>query len=128
MLERTISAVALSNADFPSFEAKVAEAVHWVQYAANEGSQLAVLPEAMSIYKGDGPGNPEAIPEQFNSGMIASISKYLEKLGTQARIAAFDYYEREILKLERTDGPLMGRLFKVMDDTDTQIRVARPWI
>jgi hypothetical protein len=76
----------------------------------------------------DEPGNPEAIPEQFNSGMIASISKYMEKLGTQARIAAFEYYEKEILKLERTDGPFMGRLFKMMDDTDTQIRVERPWI
>ena len=37
-------------------------------------------------------------------------------------------YEKEILKLERTDGPFMGRLFKMMDDTDTQIRVERPWI
>jgi predicted amidohydrolase len=61
MLERTISAIALNNADFPSFDAKLVEAVRWLEYAAAEGSQLAVFPETINIYKGDGYDNPEAM-------------------------------------------------------------------
>jgi len=61
MLERTISAVSMNNADFSSFDVKLAEAVRWVEYAAAEGSQLVVFPETINIYKGDGPGNPNAM-------------------------------------------------------------------
>jgi predicted amidohydrolase len=61
MLERTISAVSMNNADFPSFEVKLTEAVRWVEYAAAEGSQLVVFPETINIYKGDGPSNPQAM-------------------------------------------------------------------
>ena len=61
MLERTISVIALSNRDFPSFEAKVREAIEWIKIAAGRKSDLAVLPEFLNIYKGDGLGNPEAM-------------------------------------------------------------------
>jgi predicted amidohydrolase len=58
---KTISVVALSNRDFPSFAAKVKEAADWVALAAGQGADLVVLPEAINLYKGDGPGNPNAI-------------------------------------------------------------------
>ncbi|MBI4026605.1 MAG: carbon-nitrogen hydrolase family protein [Verrucomicrobia bacterium] len=61
MNQKTISVIALSNRDFPSFAAKVAEAVQWIELAANQGADLAVLPEAINLYKGDGPGNPNAL-------------------------------------------------------------------
>jgi predicted amidohydrolase len=58
MDERTLAAIALSNRDFPSFEAKLREAAEWVELAARAGAALAVLPEALNLYKGDGAGNP----------------------------------------------------------------------
>ncbi|MBI4026484.1 MAG: carbon-nitrogen hydrolase family protein [Verrucomicrobia bacterium] len=58
---RNIAVVALSNRDYPSFTEKLREAAHWVAVAAKQGAQLVVLPEALNLYKGDGPGNPEAM-------------------------------------------------------------------
>src|SRR4051812_38780029 len=58
MDERIIAAISLSNRDFPSLEMKLEEAVQWVELAAVSGAALAVLPEAINIYCGDGPSNP----------------------------------------------------------------------
>lgn len=54
----TISVIALSNRDFPSLEEKLAEAVTWLELAAGQGAELAVLPECLNRYCGDGAGNP----------------------------------------------------------------------
>lgn len=64
MDEKTIAAIALSNRDFPSFDAKLAEAVQWIELCAAQGADLAVLPEGMNLYAGDGPGNPNALKIQ----------------------------------------------------------------
>ena len=61
MNTKTISVIALSNRDFPSFAAKLAEAVQWIELAAGQGADLAVLPETINVYRGDGPGNPLAL-------------------------------------------------------------------
>jgi predicted amidohydrolase len=61
MNEKTIAAIALSNRDFDSFAAKVAEAAVWVDHAANNGAHLALLPEVINKYRGDGPGNARAL-------------------------------------------------------------------
>jgi predicted amidohydrolase len=58
---KRLSAIALSNRDFDSFEAKLQEACRWVSLAAKGGAQLAVLPESLNLYCGDGPGNPRAL-------------------------------------------------------------------
>jgi predicted amidohydrolase len=58
---KRISAIALSCRDFDSFDEKLAEACRWVSLAARMGSRLAVLPEAINVYRGDGPGNPLAM-------------------------------------------------------------------
>lgn len=58
---RTLSVIALSNRDFPSFAAKISEAVQWLDYAIAQGADLAVYPETMNLYCGDGPGNPHAL-------------------------------------------------------------------
>lgn len=57
MNEKTIAAVSLSNRDFPSLEAKVAEAARWVEAAARSGADLVVLPETINYFRGDGPDN-----------------------------------------------------------------------
>ena len=62
MKRHTLSAIALTNADFPSLEAKLEEAVKWIEIAAAQGAELAVLPETLGTYCGDGPDNPRALP------------------------------------------------------------------
>lgn len=57
MHEKTIAAIALSNRDFPSLDAKLKEAARWVQLAGKQGADLAVLPELLNAYFGDGAGN-----------------------------------------------------------------------
>lgn len=64
MNEKTISVIALSNRDFPSLEAKLVEAAQWIEVAAAHRADLAVLPEALNIFRGDGPGNPLALTFQ----------------------------------------------------------------
>src|ERR1043166_1104923 len=61
MNTKTISVIALSNCEFPNFEAKQGEAVQWIEIAAGQGADLAVLPEMMNFYRGDGVGNPLAL-------------------------------------------------------------------
>lgn len=61
MEKRTISVVALSNRDFPSFEDKLREATQWMEVAALQGADLAVLPEYLNVYRGDGWDNPAAL-------------------------------------------------------------------
>lgn len=64
MLEKTIATIALDNRDFPSFAAKLEEAVQWIELAAAQGAELAVLPEVINRYCGDGPGNPRKLPAE----------------------------------------------------------------
>jgi len=59
---RTISTIALSNRDFPSFEAKLEEAARWIEYASFQGADLVVLPELLNFYRGDGPDHPNPLP------------------------------------------------------------------
>ncbi|GEM_PF-1485370 len=58
---KRISTIALSNRDFADFDEKLDEACRWIALAAGMGSELAVLPEALNLYRGDGPGNPLAL-------------------------------------------------------------------
>ncbi len=61
MNPKTISVIALSNRDFPDFTAKLAEAVRWIEFAAKQGSSLAVLPETINLYRGDGVAHPNPL-------------------------------------------------------------------
>jgi predicted amidohydrolase len=64
MNEKTLAAVSLSNRDFPSFEARLAEAAKWVDHAADMGADLVVLPEALNYYRGDGEGSARTLRAQ----------------------------------------------------------------
>lgn len=61
MNTKIISVIALSNRDFPNFAAKLAEAVQWIELAAGQGAELALLPETINEYRGDGPGHPQPL-------------------------------------------------------------------
>lgn len=58
---KRIATIALSNRDYAGFEEKLREACRWVSMAARMGCDLAALPEALNIYAGDGPNNPNAM-------------------------------------------------------------------
>jgi predicted amidohydrolase len=62
MNEKKLAAIALSNRDYPSFDAKLDEAATWINAAADQGVDLAVLPEALNQFKGDGEGNTKSLP------------------------------------------------------------------
>ena len=51
MHEITIAAIALSDRDYASFDEKLSEAVRWIELAAKQGAELAVLPEALNKYR-----------------------------------------------------------------------------
>ena len=76
----------------------------------------------------DTPSKISSVPTRGLSALLASIAKYIPKIGSIARREAGFDAEKEIIKLEREDSPFMGKLYKVFDDTDTQLRVTRPWI
>ena len=76
----------------------------------------------------DTPSNVSAVPTKGLSALLASIAKFIPKIGTVERRAAMIDARQEIVELEREDSPFMGKLYKVFDDTDTQLKVTKPWI
>lgn len=56
-----VATIALSNRDFDSFEDKLTEAAHWVELSARLGAELAVLPETITNYRGDGVGHSKPL-------------------------------------------------------------------
>jgi predicted amidohydrolase len=62
MNTKVLSVIALTNRDFPNFEAKLEEAARWIALAGRQGADLVVLPEMINRYCGDGPGHPLAQP------------------------------------------------------------------
>lgn len=48
---KTISVISLSDRNFSSFEAKLREAEQWLEVASGHGSDLAVLPETLNLYR-----------------------------------------------------------------------------
>jgi len=68
-----------------------------------------------------------AIPDDFISGLLLAIESYLYPIGNQ-RIAALQLYQEELKRLEVNDSRYAGDIFKILDDTDVQMKVTRPWI
>ncbi len=50
MNEKTIAAIALRDNGYSDFAETLAEAVQWVEFAAAQGANLAVLPETINLY------------------------------------------------------------------------------
>ena len=58
---KQISAVGLRVGEFDIFADKELEAIKLLEHCAAIGSDLALFPETINIYCGDGPGNPRAM-------------------------------------------------------------------
>jgi len=120
MNTKRISAVALSNRDFDSFEDKLAEACRWVALAAGMGSELAVLPEAINLYCGDGPDNPRqlAIAEVALDDWQASCRSLLDCAVTHKIAVTIPIFLREggrvlnCFYLVSKTGQVLGRYVK----------------
>lgn len=50
MNEKTIAAIALRDNGYPDFAATLSEAAQWIELAASQGADLAVLPETINVY------------------------------------------------------------------------------
>lgn len=57
-----VAAIAVSNRDFPDFATKMDETCKWLRLAAKQGCDLAVLPETLNRWRGDGPLSPVRDP------------------------------------------------------------------
>jgi len=58
---KRIATIALSYRDYESFGEKLEEACRWVSLAGRLGAELAVLPEMLNFWRGDGPNNPNML-------------------------------------------------------------------
>jgi hypothetical protein len=73
---------------------------------------------------------PKAItqlPEKASACLYAAVEKYLHKMGSRERILARAAFHDEVLKLEVIDSPFVGKIFKFLDSSDTEIRTKRSW-
>lgn len=62
MYEKSISTIALREGGFPDLQAVLREAARWVEVAASQGADLAVLPETINLMHRTGDASPH---EQF---------------------------------------------------------------
>lgn len=118
---RTLSVIALSNRDFPSFAAKISEAIKWLEYAKAQGTDLAVYPETINIYRGDGPDNPQAMSLQEAAledwqGATASLREAAQKLSVALVLPVLIRENGQLANvffLISRDGRLLGRFQKL---------------
>jgi hypothetical protein len=104
MNEKTIAAIALSNRDYPSLAAKLDEAVKWVEIAAVQGADLAVLPEDLNIYRGD--GGDVSLPDMALDNWQRDTARLLET-AVRCRIAV------TVPVLVREQGRMANRFYLV---------------
>jgi predicted amidohydrolase len=58
MNEKTIAAIALRENGYPDLAATLTEAAQWIEFAATQGANLAVLPETVNLYHRQSASNP----------------------------------------------------------------------
>ena len=139
MNEKTIAAIALSNRDFPSFDAKLDEAIRWFDLASLQGADLVVLPEALNLYKGDGPDNPDqqAMGEVAFDDWQSATAPLIEAAARCNTAVAIPVITRESGHLTNSfflvgrDGEVVGRYQKVQptpSELDEGVRPGSPSI
>lgn len=75
----------------------------------------------------DTPANMVTIPNIASAALIATIGKYLYKLGTWEYRESISVAESEIAKLEVEQNVFAGEQFKMLDSTDRQTSGRIPW-
>ena len=126
MKTRTLATIALSNRDFPTFEAKLNEAARWIEVAAAQGAELAVLPEVLGIYAGDGPDNPNALafeetvtPDwQRTTAVLIDCARRCRIAVTIPLFAEEGGILRNLFYLVSKDGEVLGRYEKNYPTTE----------
>ena len=139
MNEKNIAAIALSNRDFPSFAAKLDEAIKWFDMASFQGADLVVLPEALNLYKGDGPGNPDhqTMEEVAFDDWQSATAPLIEAAARRHTAVTIPVITREPNHLTNSffligrDGEVVGRYQKVQptpSELDEGVRPGNPSI
>ena len=116
---RRIAAIALRVGDFDHFEQKMAEARLRLEQAASLGAELAVLPESINIYCGDGPGNPKAMTiDEVAFDSLEPVGGLLSQACDLHMALAFGLFLREdgalrnVMLFYDQDGQYRGRYVK----------------
>lgn len=77
---KQISAVGLRVGDFDTFADKETEAIKLLEHCAAIGSDLALFPETINIYCGDGPDNPRSMTiEQVAFDDLKPVARLLAR-------------------------------------------------
>ena len=59
-------------------------------------------------------GKVDTVPDGFESGLMASIERYLYKPGSNERFSAQAFFEREVVRLQAIDSPFLGHLTQIL--------------
>lgn len=119
MNKRKIATIALKVGDFDSFAQKMDEAQLRLEQAANLGADLAVLPETINIYCGDGPNNPRAMTiKEIAFDSLEPVAGLLAKARELHIAVAFGLFLREkgilrnVMLFYDKNGVYLGRYVK----------------
>lgn len=74
------------------------------------------------------PGAIDNIPGKAQGALLVCMEQYLYPSATTERKRAAEAYGEKLKQLETADSPFKGDIYKIHDDTDTNIRRYRPWI
>jgi hypothetical protein len=66
----------------------------------------------------------EDVPDGFESGLMASVEKYLYPLGSAERFSAQKNYREEVSRLKATDSPFRGHLTQMLQPPR---QIVEPW-
>ena len=93
---RRICAIALEVGEYSDFTAKEKQAICLLEAAARQGARLAVLPETINLYCGDGPNNPRALsPSDAAFDDLTPVKNLLARARELNIALAFGLFIRE---------------------------------
>lgn len=116
---KQISAVGLRVGDFDTFADKEMEAIKLLEHCAATGSDLALFPETINIYCGDGPENPRTMTiEQVAFDDLKPVARLIARAKELKIALGFGLFLRENNRLHNyllvydKDGNDCGRYSK----------------
>lgn len=107
MNEKTIATIALREDRYSTFQETMLEAAHWLEIAAAQGAQLAVLPETINLLHRKSGSNPV---EDFALERWQDDTAMLRDAAAQAKISLV------LPLLVRIDGVLSNRFYLLSSD------------
>jgi hypothetical protein len=107
--EKTIATIALRDQEYPNLDAVLREAGRWVEYAAAQGAELAVLPETINLLHRTSHAAPI---EEFALEDWRQATALLCEMASRAKISL-------VLPLLVRDGGVLANRFYVLSKDGT---------